>query len=196
MSANNDIDILISSVNSKNSTLLREKYRKFGEELLNKMYNKLGWYPQENLLPVGQKMKVDDLAQDRLRKNILCLMGQLRTTNFTAEANKKFNDYINGESDLPIGLLECVFRSFSSFPLLKNQTTFDQLFKVSDHQKIGFNLIMNCFVKQYYRDFDLPEARHLFSIALGSTEKSKEIQKVLDFSLEVKTIAYSTKLFV
>jgi len=38
---------------------------------------------------------------------------------------------------------------------------------------------------QFYREYDLPEARHLFSFALGSTEKPKEIQKVIDFSLEV-----------
>lgn len=132
VSALNDIDILISSVDSKNDTI-RQKYRKFGQEFLNKMYLKLGWYPETNAPPVGQKMRVDDFAQNRLRENILCLMGQFKATNFTEVAVKKFQDYLNGESDLPVGLLECVFRSFSSFAPSPNQTTLEQLFKVSLH---------------------------------------------------------------
>lgn len=131
VAAMGDLDTLISSVAPSTNDTLREKYRKYGRHLLTKMYGKLWWYQMTTLPLVGQKMRVDDFAQDRLRENILCLMGRLKAANFTEVASGKFTDYIQGESDLPIGLLECVFRAFSDFSAFKNQSiTFQQLFQV------------------------------------------------------------------
>ncbi|KAI2805081.1 hypothetical protein BLOT_004072 [Blomia tropicalis] len=93
------------------------------------MYYKLGWYPETKLPSVGQKMKIENFAQGRLRENILCMMGQLHEDDFIENAINKFNDYINGKSDLSIGLLECVFRAYSNFPSSRILTSFDQLFK-------------------------------------------------------------------
>lgn len=137
VSAMGHLDTLISSVEhspkNKNSTL-QEKYRKYGQHLLSRMYDKLSWYQKTSLPSVGQKMRVDDFAQGRLRENILCLMGRLKNENFTNQASAKFNDYIAGESDLSLGLLECVFRAYSSFPVsAKNQTSFQKLFQVRTH---------------------------------------------------------------
>lgn len=42
------------------------------------------------------------------------------------------------------------------------------------------------FRSQFYKDYDNTEARKLFSIALGSTEKAIEIDRVLDFTLKVR----------
>lgn len=143
-----DLNILISNIDgtkaSTEATSLKNKYWQYGQNLLFKMYRRLGWQSDTTLPQVGQRMKSENFAEQKLRENILCTMGKLKESNFTAEASAKYQDYINGQSYLTIGLLECVFRAFSSFPTspssAKLNQTFDHLFKVSPS-------LWNCFEK-------------------------------------------------
>lgn len=125
-----ELDILLSNVelaHRVNNDTLRGNYWKFARELLGKMYHKSGWYEDSSVPVVGQKMRTDNYASTNLREHILCTMGHFRGERFVNESRIKYEDYINGMSDLPLGILRCVFRAYSSF---SNQSAFPKLFQV------------------------------------------------------------------
>lgn len=127
LAALEDMETLVS--NTDNKTLMT-RYSRFGQDLLTKMYDKVQWYADTSKPQVGQKMKLDEIAQEKVREHVLCRMGKFKAANFTGEAAKKYEDYIAGKSDLPVGLLRCVFRAFGSFASRKDNQTIEQLTKV------------------------------------------------------------------
>ena len=130
-----DIDQVVSSIelnhlDGNHTGTIKRNYRDFARELLKKMYQKLGWYADTSLPPVGQKMMMENFAERNLRESILCTMGLFEGEDFIKEAFEKYEDYLHGQSDLPIGLLRCVFRAYSSFHSIQSNHTFDKLFQV------------------------------------------------------------------
>nr|XP_027198280.1 puromycin-sensitive aminopeptidase-like [Dermatophagoides pteronyssinus] len=168
-----DLHLIISNIESDHDRQsIQSNFELYAQRLLKRMYQQINWYSSANYRPIGYRMKIQQFAQNQLRAKLLCAMGQFHYENFFHEAHNQFQNYMNNnESNLPIELLECVFRSFNSFndnniTIAKNSLHFEELFKL-------------------YNGYDeWPEARHLLSIALGSTNRLEQINQVISFAFK------------
>ncbi|KAH7638165.1 hypothetical protein HUG17_9270 [Dermatophagoides farinae] len=179
-----DLHLIISNIESDHyRQSIQSNFEYYAQRLLKRMYHRYNnnWYSSVNQRPVGYRMKINQFARNQLRTRILCAMGQFGYENFHHEARIKYESYMENKirSDLPLEILECVFRSFNSFRLsidgaraaktMTSKLQFEDLFK---------------HYNEYDNETKQPEAKHLLSIALGSTNRFEEIRQVIQFALK------------
>ena len=130
---------------------LDAKFQAFTIDLMSNVCEHVGWNAQPG----------EPHVMSLLRSNVLTRMGVYGHKPTVAEAQKRFNEHINGTSVIPADLRGCVYRTV-----------------IANGGNEAYEEMLGLFRKE-----ELHEEKDRLSRSLGSSKDMDVLQKVLDFGM-------------